>query len=86
MYEQSRKKSSPRNKRERRSRKNLSPILCSISRPDSFSFSPIALADVDCHVASDEFLRRPRQRMCPASSGFGRFERWEWIWTLLKRS
>ena len=54
--------------------------------PDSFSFSPIALADVDGHVASDEFLRRPRQRMCPAGSRFGQFERWEWIWTLLKRS
>ena len=57
-----------------------------ISRPDSLSFSPIALADVDDHVASDEFLRHPRQRMCPAGSGFGQFERWEWIWTLLKRS
>ena len=48
---------------------------------DSFFF-PIALAD----VASDEFLRRPRQHMCPAGSGFGQFKRWEWIWTLLKRS
>ena len=47
-----------------------------------FFFFPIALAD----VASDEFLRRPRQRMCPAGSGFGQFKRWEWIWTLLKRS
>ena len=37
-------------------------------------------------MASDEFLRRPRERMCPAGSGFGQFERWEWIWTLLKRS
>ena len=79
MYEQSRKKSSPRNKRERRSRKNSSPILCSILRLDSFSFSPIALADMDSHVASNEFVRRPRQRMCPAGSGFGQFERWEWI-------
>ena len=50
-----------------------------ISRPDSLSFSPTALADVDDHVASDEFLRRPRQHMCPAGSGFGQFERWEWI-------
>ena len=50
-----------------------------ISRPDSLSFSPIALADVDDHVASDEFLRHPRQHMCPAGSGFGQFERWEWI-------
>ena len=69
-----------------RERKNSSPILSSILRPDSSSFSPIALADVDGHVASDEFLRRPRQRMCPAGSGFGQFERWEWFWTLLKRS
>ena len=46
----------------------------------------ISRSDVDGHVASDEFLRRPRQRMCPAGSGFGQFERWEWIWTLLKRS
>ena len=53
---------------------------------DSSSFSPIALADVDGHVASDDFLRRPRQRLCPAGSGFGQFKRWEWIWTLLKRS
>ena len=37
-------------------------------------------------MASDEFLRRPRQRLCPAGSGFGQFKRWEWIWTLLKRS
>ena len=77
-----------REKRESwgRERKNSSPILCSISWPDSSSFSPIALADVDGHVASDEFLRHPRQRMWPAGSGFGQFERWEWIWTLLKRS
>ena len=46
-----------------------------IRAPDSFSFSPIALADVDGHVASDEFLRRPHQCMCPAGSGFGQFER-----------
>ena len=57
-----------------------------IRAPDSFSFCPIALADVNGHVASDEFLRRPRQCMCPAGSGFRQFERWEWIWTLLKRS
>ena len=44
-------------------------------------FSPIALAD----VASDDLIRRPRQRMCPAGSGFGQLRRWEWIWTLLKR-
>ena len=77
-----------REKRESwgRERKNSSPILCSILRPDSSSFSPIALADVDGHVASDEFLRRPRQRMCHAGSGFRQFERWEWICTLLKRS
>ena len=48
--------------------------------PDSF-FSPIALAD----VASDDLIRRPRQRMCPDGSGFGQLRRWEWIWTLLKR-
>ena len=48
--------------------------------PDSF-FSPIALAD----VASDDLIRCPRQRMCPAGSGFGQLRRWEWIWTLLKR-
>ena len=53
---------------------------------DSSSFSPVALADVDGHVASDDFLRHPRQRLCPAGSGFGQFKRWEWIWTLLKRS
>ena len=51
-----------------------------------FFFFPIALADVDGHVASDDFLRRPRQRLCPAGSGFGQFKRWEWIWTLLKGS
>ena len=45
-----------------------------IRAPDSFFF-PIALADVDGHMASDEFLRRSRQRMCPAGSGFGQFER-----------
>ena len=45
-----------------------------------------ALADVDGHVASDKFFHRPRQHMCRADSGFGQFERWEWIWTLLKRS
>ena len=27
-------------------------------------------------MASDEFLRCPRQRMCTAGSGFGQFERW----------
>ena len=77
-----------REKRESwgRERKNLSLILCSILRPDSSSFSLIALAAVDGHVASDEFLRCPRQRMCPAGSGFGQFKRWEWIWTFLKRS
>ena len=47
-----------------------------------FFFFPIALAD----VALDEFLRRPRQRMCPGGSEFGQIERWEWIWILLKRS
>ena len=52
----------------------VAPRVCA---PDSFSFFPIALADVDGHVASDEFLRRPRQRMCPAASGFGQFKRWE---------
>ena len=53
---------------------------------DSSSFSPIALTDVDGHVASDDFLRHPRQRLCLAGSGFGHFKRWEWIWTLLKSS
>ena len=75
----------PRNKREKIAKKFVADLL-PFRAPDSFSFSPIALADVDGHVASDEFLRRARQRMCPAGSGFGQFERWEWIWTLLKRS
>ena len=62
----------PRNKREKIAKKFVTDLL-PFRAPDSFSFSPIALADVDDHEASDELLRRPHKRMCRGGSGFGQF-------------